>query len=189
MTVEPEDRRDGFAFRGGHLGLDLAATLAGRRKPAQRELLSTPRDLSRWLRASGLAQTLPATSDRDLVEARRLREAIYVLALARAREAPLPARARADLNRFAARPAASAQLDAKSEMKLTGSARNVLASVAQDVVRLLSSAHPVRQCEGEDCAILFVDASRAGDRRWCSMSACGNRAKVADFRRRKREVQ
>jgi predicted RNA-binding Zn ribbon-like protein len=34
--------------------------------------------------------------------------------------------------------------------------------------------------------VLFVDTSRKGDRRWCSMSACGNKAKVAGFRKRER---
>lgn len=34
----------------------------------------------------------------------------------------------------------------------------------------------VKACPGHDCGWLFVD--RRGRRRWCSMSACGNRAKV-----------
>jgi predicted RNA-binding Zn ribbon-like protein len=36
----------------------------------------------------------------------------------------------------------------------------------------------VRQCENEKCRWLFLDGSKAGARRWCSMSACGNRAKA-----------
>jgi len=34
----------------------------------------------------------------------------------------------------------------------------------------------VKACPGHDCGWLFID--RRGRRRWCSMSSCGNRAKV-----------
>ncbi len=44
----------------------------------------------------------------------------------------------------------------------------------------------VRLCEGDDCGWLFVDGSRAGSRRWCDMSDCGNLAKVRAFRARNR---
>ncbi len=38
----------------------------------------------------------------------------------------------------------------------------------------------VRQCpvEAGGCGWLFLDTSRAGNRRWCDMRTCGNRAKV-----------
>jgi predicted RNA-binding Zn ribbon-like protein len=37
----------------------------------------------------------------------------------------------------------------------------------------------VRECPGEDgCGWLFLDISRSGNRRWCDMRTCGNRAKV-----------
>jgi predicted RNA-binding Zn ribbon-like protein len=36
----------------------------------------------------------------------------------------------------------------------------------------------VRQCSNPDCGWLFLDNSKSGNRRWCSMSACGNRAKA-----------
>jgi len=42
----------------------------------------------------------------------------------------------------------------------------------------------VKACPGADCGWLFVD--RRGRRRWCSMSACGNRAKVRAHARRHR---
>jgi predicted RNA-binding Zn ribbon-like protein len=44
----------------------------------------------------------------------------------------------------------------------------------------------VRQCAAHDCAWLFLDTSRNASRRWCSMQSCGNRAKVNEFRQRKR---
>ena len=36
----------------------------------------------------------------------------------------------------------------------------------------------VRQCNNERCLWLFVDDSKSGTRRWCSMASCGNRAKA-----------
>jgi predicted RNA-binding Zn ribbon-like protein len=36
----------------------------------------------------------------------------------------------------------------------------------------------VRSCANPACGWLFLDDSKSGNRRWCSMSACGNRAKA-----------
>ena len=36
----------------------------------------------------------------------------------------------------------------------------------------------VRECANHKCLWLFLDESKNGTRRWCSMSACGNRAKA-----------
>ena len=47
----------------------------------------------------------------------------------------------------------------------------------------------VRQCANPACGWLFLDNSKSGNRRWCSMSACGNRAKAhRHYLRQKREV-
>ena len=35
-----------------------------------------------------------------------------------------------------------------------------------------------RSCEHDDCTLWFLDTSKGGRRRWCSMSTCGNRAKA-----------
>ena len=42
----------------------------------------------------------------------------------------------------------------------------------------------VRKCENPECILYFYDTSKNHTRRWCSMSICGNRAKVAAFRDR-----
>lgn len=44
----------------------------------------------------------------------------------------------------------------------------------------------VKACEGPACTLMFADHTRGHARRWCSMSVCGNRAKVAAHRRRKK---
>ncbi|TYB49723.1 CGNR zinc finger domain-containing protein [Actinomadura chibensis] len=45
---------------------------------------------------------------------------------------------------------------------------------------LLATAPPdrLRPCAAPDCILWFLDTSRNGRRRWCSMTACGNRAKA-----------
>jgi predicted RNA-binding Zn ribbon-like protein len=42
----------------------------------------------------------------------------------------------------------------------------------------------IRKCES--CVVHFFDTSKRGSRRWCSMSICGNKLKVAAYQRRKR---
>ena len=62
-----------------------------------------------------------------------------------------------------------------------------LVPVARSAARLLSSADParLRQCAAEDCVAWFLDTSKGGRRRWCSMERCGNRAKAARHRRKR----
>lgn len=43
----------------------------------------------------------------------------------------------------------------------------------------------IRSCDGAGCVLVFADTSRNGRRRWCSMQACGARAKSADYYRRR----
>jgi predicted RNA-binding Zn ribbon-like protein len=45
----------------------------------------------------------------------------------------------------------------------------------------------VKACEGEPCTLLFIDRTRGHARRWCSMAVCGNRAKQAAHRNRRRK--
>lgn len=45
----------------------------------------------------------------------------------------------------------------------------------------------VRECNADDCSWLFLDGSRSGSRRWCSMKSCGNRAKARRHYHRSRE--
>jgi predicted RNA-binding Zn ribbon-like protein len=44
----------------------------------------------------------------------------------------------------------------------------------------------LRICANDECSWRFVDRSPTGRRRWCDMRTCGNRAKVARHRARKR---
>jgi predicted RNA-binding Zn ribbon-like protein len=59
-----------------------------------------------------------------------------------------------------------------------------LALIARDALDLVTSAAitRVRECAGPRCGALFLDGSRPGTRRWCSMGTCGNRAKKTTLR-------
>jgi predicted RNA-binding Zn ribbon-like protein len=43
----------------------------------------------------------------------------------------------------------------------------------------------VRKCKNPDCVLYFNDTSKSGTREWCSLEICGNKLRVAAFRRRK----
>ncbi|MFH9190496.1 CGNR zinc finger domain-containing protein [Streptomyces globisporus] len=61
---------------------------------------------------------------------------------------------------------------------------------ARNYLRLLDTAPDrIRRCAQPDCIRHFVDTSRNGTRRWCSMALCGNRAKVARHYVRNRETR
>ena len=184
----PEDR-DGFRFRGGANVIDLPATLQARLSPEPRELLAAPADLARWLVSAGLATSTPQVRTEDLATARTLREAIYVLAGTRSGSEARAARER--LNEIAAGTPAMPQLASDGGMNLVGTAGALLVTLAREAVQLFGgdAAGLIRQCQSPTCTLYFIDTSRRGDRQWCSMSACGNKAKAAGFRRRQRKKQ
>lgn len=56
-------------------------------------------------------------------------------------------------------------------------------TLIQSLFHTLNNVSPdrIRKCEHEDCILHFVDISKNGRRRWCSMEQCGNRHKAAQF--------
>ncbi len=42
----------------------------------------------------------------------------------------------------------------------------------------------IKSCQGEDCDWLFIDRTKAGQRRWCDTKTCGNLARVRNFRKK-----
>lgn len=63
-----------------------------------------------------------------------------------------------------------------------------LVPVAEAIATLVAEADfdLVRKCESDACTLWFHDRTKSHHRRWCSPSACGNRAKVAAFRARQK---
>lgn len=66
-----------------------------------------------------------------------------------------------------------------------------LARLAESIARELTQPESarLRVCANDSCRWVFYDSSPAGRRKWCDMGTCGNRAKVARHRARKREEQ
>jgi predicted RNA-binding Zn ribbon-like protein len=64
----------------------------------------------------------------------------------------------------------------------------MLGPIARSAAVALTSAERglVRQCASDTCGWLFVDATKNHRRQWCSMTACGNRARVRRHRQRQR---
>jgi predicted RNA-binding Zn ribbon-like protein len=75
--------------------------------------------------------------------------------------------------------------DGPGEVATIESGRRAAWDAARDYLRLLASApERIRRCAHPACVLWFHDTSRNGTRRWCSMEACGNRAKAGRYYRR-----
>ncbi|MFI0898309.1 CGNR zinc finger domain-containing protein [Streptomyces sp. NPDC020983] len=178
-----------FNFRSGRLCLAFVATV-GERWRGCYERLREPDDLARWYREAGLLQEAPAVTPSGLDAARALREAVHRLACAVvAGEPPAPGD-EAVLNAAAAAPPLVPVLSAgagRLTLPRTRGQQAALSTVARDAIDLFSgpAATRLRACASPECALLFVDTSRPGRRRWCSSDACGGRDRAAAYRRRR----
>ncbi len=175
-----------FFFVSDHLALDFAATLTWRTSYPI-ELLAEPADLSAWATQAGLTDRPGRVSRAALDRALLLREAVYRTAVA-AEQGTDAAAADAGLIRECARgPQVVVVLKALGEVERCGGIDEVLATVATRASELFGGEerHLVRRCAGEVCTRLFLDRSRAGNRRWCDKLSCGSRANAAAYRRRK----
>ncbi|PSJ30753.1 zf-CGNR multi-domain protein [Streptosporangium nondiastaticum] len=130
-------------------------------------------------------------SQDEVTDARRLRDALFRVVLAHTRGEPHPPGDLEVINETAARPALAPAITPAGQRQWAGtpSGTHLLATVARDAVELLTGpfAHRIRTCAAEDCHLLYVDTSRPGRRRWCSMEHCGNRHKVRALRARHSE--
>lgn len=184
-----------FRQGAGRLCLDFIRTLRHRGAPGAVEELDAPAALDVWIRQFGPYDTPSDGTARgagrdggradaaDLLAARALREAIHRLVTAALDGGPAacdPA-SRDLVNAAAARPVPVPALDPAGRLRHHAAepAAAMLAVLARDALDLVTSAalDRVRACAGERCGALFLDTSRPGTRRWCSMNTCGNRAK------------
>jgi predicted RNA-binding Zn ribbon-like protein len=67
----------------------------------------------------------------------------------------------------------------------------LLAAVARSAAEIIAEGPRarLRLCANPRCGLFFYDTSRTHRRRWCSMTVCGNRHKVAAFARRHTSVR
>lgn len=170
--------------------LDFANSLDARPEPT-RDWLAEPAGLGDWAAHAGLSGRRPAADDSLLPVARDLRDAVYDVfsAIAAGRRTPAPALA--ILTATAADGLAAATLrqhpsgtgrgGSSYELVWTPAAgdRQVLWAVADSALDLLRHGPLDRVGECPSCGWLFLDTSRNGRRRWCSMAMCGNAVKSA----------
>ncbi|WP_035858550.1 CGNR zinc finger domain-containing protein [Kitasatospora cheerisanensis] len=185
--------RSGVAYRfdPGALCLELLTT--GGPGPYRRyEALREPADLAAWAERSRLTPTpVLEISEAEVEDARGLRDALFRVVIAHTRGEPSSPGDLETINHAAARPDLVPAIAPTLERQWAGTptGTHLLTAVARDAVELLTGpfAHRIRSCAAEDCHLLYVDTSRPGRRRWCSMEHCGNLHKVRALRARHSE--
>ena len=165
-------------FFSGRCSLDYVGTVRWRRSHEPYEYLAEPSDLATWATTKGLVDEPPRVTLAQLASAREIREAIYRVLSARVAHVIPTAADVAALNTAAQRPPVQISLGADGSVHRVGTVSQLLSTVARDVLDLLGSDQIdlVRECDGHDCTRLYVDSSRARNRRWCSNTECGNKA-------------
>ena len=187
---------DAVAMVGDHVALEMLNTVSF----VDGELVDawqSDGDVQRWLERMGLAGEAVGAARKPLAllrAGRSLREAIRELVEKR------KAGKRGDawgLNEFLKKSESHLELVAKKDGSyalerrwMTATAEQALAPLAEAAAELLAEGdfNLVRRCEGEQCVLWFYDRTKSHHRRWCSMAVCGNRHKVAAFRKRGAEA-
>jgi predicted RNA-binding Zn ribbon-like protein len=168
------------------------------------EFLATGADLLNWLEGAGLIDAKTAAQFRgdkaqlDVIAkgARALREWLRAFVQRHAGE-PLTAATETELgplnlllagDRSFARVAGSPEGLGLQRLRRWETPEELLQPIASAIADLVCHAdfRLIRACEGHDCTLMFLDRTKAHARRWCSMALCGNRAKAAAHRARKR---
>ena len=186
--------RDGFLFVANSLSLDFLNT-----RPTvdgePMELLPDNVAFARWLRAAGLLEgdELPeweGTKDRaTLLE---FREQLRYAVLRHESGQWIPNAFVTRLNELLRKHPSCRELvvteDGYARQTVFRPTRlaDAFAPIVEDTLNLLTADQSkVRKCDG--CTVHFLDTSKKGVRRWCSMNLCGNRAKVAAYARRQKQ--
>jgi predicted RNA-binding Zn ribbon-like protein len=179
-----------FWFDAGAVCLDFAHT-GGEGEYAKFEMLLEPADLGEWLAEPPLEAVMatPLTA-RELTAAKTLRQAIWEVAHDQAAGRALSAEAVATINTAASAAPLVPELVADGTTAGWAppvTATQALSTLARELIELLSGplAGRIRECASDTCPMVFVDSSRPGARRWCSMDRCGNRHKLRALRARR----
>jgi predicted RNA-binding Zn ribbon-like protein len=161
---------------------------------ARYEILHSPADLVAWLPGSRLAASAPLpaeiirVTDGQLHDLVHFRDTFWAIALGLIQgKRPSPEQLLV-VNGAAGSPPRPF-VDPETAVRgwvppVTGA--QVLGAAARDAVELIAGAGSgrLRQCGADNCYLMFLDTSRPGTRRWCSMERCGNRQKVRGYRSR-----
>jgi predicted RNA-binding Zn ribbon-like protein len=179
---------DELPFIAGHVALDFVNTAEERGHPDAGDVLRAPADLVLWGRRYDLLSRSIRSSD-DQAELRRAlatRELLYALFFDRvhdraASDADLPRLASLAVEAYRAatlEPASDGQLTWRWSRSQLATIRHVAVTAAVDLLSSQSLA-ALKQCPGDGCGWFFLDTTKRGNRRWCSMSECGQDAKNA----------
>lgn len=151
--------------------------------PPPREMLAT------FLRERGLLRERERFGEGDRETAVALIAALHAMVGANA-GAPLPAEQAAVIDGLVRRAGLAPRIGADGPA-LVPTAKGVAGALGRIVAiaflaTLDGSWQHLKECAGEDCESVFFDRSKNHSGRWCSMSTCGNRAKVRSWRARQR---
>ncbi|MBF6175790.1 CGNR zinc finger domain-containing protein [Nocardia blacklockiae] len=170
-------------------GAELATALIGTAPRVWRgtEKLAAVADLEALLSAHGFAATCTA---RDLTAVRSQRARLWTIV-----DAALGGEPAGELARRASRLVTGGLTLSPDERDWVFVAEGGLAAqvAAVAAVGMLGTIRALgterfRPCAASFCAGAFIDASRAGRRRYCLPGICGNRVNVANHRARQRNT-
>ena len=190
------------------LCLDFANTRYWRGSDPATETLHDPVGLLAWVRSSGSVDPAllarleaawrdwPDTAGPAFGQAIVLREALYAV-FATLTAGAEPSVADLDtVNAALRRTPARTTLDRRDgrfvwRLGPADAVDGLLAPVLWSAGDLLSGTRlgRVRRCANDRCGWLFLDDSKSANRRWCSMSQCGNRAKAHRHYAKRRQAE
>lgn len=192
MRQEPfsGEFREGMPFLGGSLWIDFINTTPVI-KGVTLDLIGDAAALAAWSRQANIDTTLAGERD-DPATLRDLRTQLADAFDRLAASKPLPAHLIATINHLIAPSAirrrlvddgATTTLD--EHVELAGPP--VASAIAWDFAAFLGDHEHqrLRHCDNPACTMQFYDVGKNNRRRWCTMSLCGNRDKVAQYRERK----
>lgn len=175
-----------FVFVGNSLALDFAQT-GGDGYRARWEGWHTLQDLSEWAELCPDLSIRAVVSPDDLEAAKALREAIWAIARSKVEGRPFPHNDLALVEMVAAAPDLVPRWRGNERVWADNATfSQVMSRVARETMNLFGTSvvERFRECANPMCQLMFVDLSRSGKRRWCSMNRCGNLIKVARHRAR-----
>jgi predicted RNA-binding Zn ribbon-like protein len=146
-----------FKYVSGRRCLDFVGTLKYR-DSAREELLTNPQRLSDWAVQAGLVDAVIEITDDELAAAIALREAIYRIVFARL-EGSRPKVADVDLlNEHASQPQLTPLLHPNGSVGRDGTAPQLLARLAADLLDLLAGPdiEKVKECSDPGCTCLYM---------------------------------
>lgn len=202
--ADETERHNGALPPRSRIWLDFVNTDAAGQAPGG-DLLVDFEALVSWFESAGAideergslirrrAILQPAAAAATLVDARRVRAALRALAERGEQSVRVRADAVAEVNRVLSRSSGTRRIDVDGQGRYqrsfipTGDAfAGLMIPIAESASDSLigNELARVRRCADPRCHRVFFDTTRNGQRRWCDMDTCGNRAKAARYRAR-----